>query len=58
MLLQSWDEKMRPLVAAYGPGMVWNVGLDLFMYPPTWDLSNSQIEQLREACHAIKESKV
>ena len=37
---------MRPLVAAFGPQQVWNGSIDVFGFPPGWQLSGSQIVKL------------
>ncbi len=34
--VQSWPEPLRDAVRQHGPRRVWDVGLSVLDYPPTW----------------------
>lgn len=46
MLVAEWPEHLRPLVGKYGAEHVWRVGLGLFGFPPTWQISGLQLQAL------------
>jgi hypothetical protein len=42
MIPQDWPHLLRPLVAKFGAGAVWEVGLRVLNYPPTWATDGSE----------------
>lgn len=42
----DWPSNLRHLVGTYGAGAVWQGGMKLFGYPPTWDIGGGLINQL------------
>jgi len=44
-----WPAQLRTLVQAHGVDAVWNQGLEILGYPPTWAIRGSEIAQIRRA---------
>ena len=41
--LDQWDERLHPLVKAFGVKKVFDVGLEVLQFPPTWMLTENEV---------------
>lgn len=48
MLVASWPDELRPMVAKFGPQAVWETGLKVNGYPPTWELHGSARNRIED----------
>lgn len=44
-----WPAPLLPLVEACGADAVWNTGIDILGFPPTWILDSNELRQVEEA---------
>lgn len=46
MTVEGWPHALRPLVARFGATEVYCTGIELFGYPPTWEITTKQVAEL------------
>ena len=46
LILDHWPRDLLPLCQRYGFERVWSLGLEMFGFPPTWELTGTQLVKL------------